>query len=83
MTASRLEVGDRVKITIIPPQVERDRSRFPDTLALFQNAVGRVFHIRGFGEYGHAEIWLRQNGSEDGTGAAHSIWVEPEYLVSV
>jgi len=82
MTASKLKVGDRVKITRIPPGVERDRSRFPETFALFQNAVGRLFQIRDFGECGHAEIWVRQNGSEHKTGGADSIWVELEHLVA-
>ena len=81
MTPSKLNVGDRVKIVRIPPQVEHDRSRFPETFAIFQNAVGRAFQIRGFGDYGHAELWLRQDGSEDETGGKHTIWVEPAHLV--
>jgi hypothetical protein len=82
MTAPPFKVGDRVKLVRIPPQVERDRSRFPETFALFQLAVGRVFDIHGFGEYGHAELWLHQDGSPADTGAAESVWVEPDYLAA-
>ncbi len=66
----------------IPPAVERDQSRFPETFALFQKAVGRVFRIRGFGDYGHAEIWLHRDGSEDETGTADTLWVEPAHLAA-
>ncbi len=82
MTAPAFKVGARVRLKSLPPQVERDRSRFPDTFAIFQTAVGRVFHIRGFGKHGHAEIWLHRDGSEDETGAAETIWVEPDHLVA-
>jgi hypothetical protein len=83
MRIPKLKVGDRVKIARIPPQVERDRSRSPEAFAIFQIAVGRVYEIRGFGKYGHAELWLRQDGSEDETGGADSIWVEPAHLTTV
>ena len=74
------KVGDRVKLVNIPPEVERDRSRFPETFALFQLALGRVFEIRGFGEYGHAELWLHADGTPADTGKADSIFVESEHL---
>jgi hypothetical protein len=83
MMAPTFKIGDRVKLLSIPPEVERDRSRFPETFALLQLAVGRVFEIRGFGDNGHAEIWLNPDGSPSDTGAADSVWVEPEYLASI
>ena len=83
MTAPALKVGDRVKVLSIPKAVEHDRSEFPETFALFQSAVGRVFEIRGFGEYGHAELWVHPDGSPADTGAADSVWVEPEYLAAI
>jgi hypothetical protein len=83
MTASAFKVGARVKLVSIPREVERDRSRFPETFALFQMALGRIFEIRAFGEYGHAELWLHPDGSPADTGAADSVWVEPEYLLVI
>ncbi len=83
MTASGLKVGDKIKIVRIPPQVLSDRKRFPETFELFEKAVGRVYQIRDFGEYGHLELWLHDDGSEEASGGAHSIWVEPEYAEAV
>jgi hypothetical protein len=83
MTKPAFKVGDRVKLVSIPPEVERDRSRFSETFALFQLAVGRVFDIRGFDEYGHAELWLHPDGAPAGSAAADSVWVEPKYLLAV
>jgi hypothetical protein len=82
MKVPQFKVGEQVKLTRIPPQVERDRPGFPETFALFEKAIGRVFQIRGFDEYGHIELWLREDGSEDDRGVAHTIWVEPEYMVT-
>jgi len=80
MKAARFKVGDRVKLTEVPPQVERDQRRFPETFSIFQKAVGRVFRVRDFDEYEHVELWLREDGYEDNEGAAHSVWVEPLFL---
>ena len=83
MTGPAFKIGDRVRLLSIPSEVERDRSQFPDTFALFQRAVGRVFEIRSFGKYGHAEIWLHPDGAPANTGAADSVWVEPKCLAAV
>ena len=82
MAVRVLKVGDRIKLVRVPPQVVRDRERFPETIALFEKAVGRLFLIRDIDEHGHAELWLRDDGSEDNTGAADSIWVEPEFTLA-
>ena len=83
MTTPLFEIGDRVKVTKVPPAVERDGSKFPETLAIFQRTVGQMFKVRGIDTYGHIELWVYEDGSEDETGAAHSIWVEPAYLARI
>src|SRR5260370_15125531 len=80
MKASRKKVGDQVRLRRVPPAVRRSWSKSPDTFLLFKRAVGRRFTVRGFDRYGHVELWLRGDGAEDTSGAAHSIWVEPEHL---
>jgi len=80
MNTSPFKVGDTVRLTGIPPQVQGDRGRFPDTFTLFERAVGGRFRVRGFDEYGHAELWLSDDGSEDTRGVSNSIWVEPQFL---
>jgi hypothetical protein len=71
MAVHALKVGDRIKLVRIPPQVFRDRERFPETNGFFEKAIGSVFLICD--KHGHAEPWLRDDGSEDSTWAAHSI----------
>lgn len=78
-----LKAGDRVKLLRIPPQVSSDLERLPETFELFQKAVGRLYWVRSFGDYGHIELWLSDDGSEDEKRIAHSIWVEPEFLLAV
>jgi hypothetical protein len=80
MNVARLKVGDRIRVAQIPPAVLLDRNRFPETLELFEKAVGRVYEIRGIDEHGHAELWLRDDGTEESGGGAHSIYVEPEFV---
>lgn len=68
MEDSKFKLGDRVKMTVVPPQVEKDESRSPDTFALFQRAVGRDYEVRGFNDYGLIELWLLDGGFEDHRG---------------
>ncbi len=74
------KIGDRVKLMRVPPAVRRCWSKFPDTFHIFQLAVGKAFTVRGVDKQGHIELWVCANGSEDQSGTAHSIWVEPEHL---
>jgi len=80
MTDHKLKAGDQVRVTQIPPAVIRDRDRLPETFDLFEKAVGHVYEIRDIDQHGHAELWLRDDGSEDRSGGAHSIYVEPEFV---
>jgi len=83
MTARNPQAGDRVKLVRIPPAVVSNRERFPETFELFEKSVGHTYQVRDIDEHGHAELWLQDDGSEDSTGAAHSIWVEPEFVLTV
>lgn len=73
-------VGSRVIMVTIPPPVISDAEKFPETIAIFQKALGLALTVQGFNELGMAELCLDDNGSEIGTNWKHSIWVEPEYL---
>jgi hypothetical protein len=76
----RFKIGDRVKVSEIPPPVVRDGAKFPETLDVFRCAVGRTFRIRDIDKHGHIELWLHKDGSEDETGCDQFIWVEAAYL---
>ena len=83
MATHAIKAGDRIKLVQIPPRVVSDRERFPETFELLEKAVGHVYEIRDIDEHNHAELWLRDDGSEASTGAAHSIWVEPEFVLVI
>ena len=83
MPVNALRTGELIKVAQIPSQLLANRERFPETFDLFGKAVGHAYQIRDIDEHGHIELWLSDDGSEDSTGAAHSIWVEPEFVVAV
>jgi predicted short-subunit dehydrogenase-like oxidoreductase (DUF2520 family) len=69
-----VEIGDRVRLTEVPYAVKEARS---ETRTIFKRCVGKVFPVAGF-EKGLIELEV---GEVAGSfPAAHSIWVEPEFL---
>ncbi len=83
-----IRVGDRVRLTQMPPQVEamRDDNDELHTKIVFQQCVGHVFRVRGigtnnqYGETDHVELWVRQGEDWDNDdGGAEYIWVEQVY----
>ena len=80
-----IRVGDRVRLTTIPPDVAAladDRDEL-GTKAVFQACLGRVFTVRDIDRYGNLELWV--HGGDDGHPRAYleSIWVEPEFVAVV
>ena len=83
-----IEVGDRVRIERMPPDVEArsDEDDEMRTKEVFRQCVGRVFRVRGVGtnsiyeDTGHVELWVHNGDDCDDVAAADTIWVEPEYL---
>lgn len=76
------EIGQLVMVHSVPPPVIAEREKFPGTLKLIQKAIGNTYCIRSFNQYGFAELWLNDDGTENLSGTTHSIWVEPCYLRS-
>jgi len=76
-----MQIGDRVRLIGIPPDVADD-AEFR-TLTLFKNCLGKVFAIRGFQKVEGLPYCLVQLdvghlvGKED---YMESIYVEPEYV---
>jgi len=68
-----VEIGDRLRLTDIPNGVKEAK-------AVFKRCVGRVFPVAGF-ERGLIELEVGAVVGE--FPAAHSIWVEPEFLERV
>jgi hypothetical protein len=72
----RLEVGDAVLVLAAPIDLG---SSPPETKAAFSDAVGRVFPIAGFNEYGLVELQLIPPGFP----GRESIWIEPALVRKV
>ena len=81
MTLPSFKVGDRVRITRVPPSVEREMPS--ETVELFRRCIGQVFRVDGFGEYGHLELNVSDDGSQAPDDSKHTIWIEPEFVEPV
>jgi predicted short-subunit dehydrogenase-like oxidoreductase (DUF2520 family) len=69
-----VEIGDLVRLREVPLAVKEGK---PETMAILKRCVGRVFPVAGF-EKGLIELEV---GAVVGDfPAAHSIWIEPEFL---
>lgn len=67
---STFRIGDVIRVTHVPPQVQRDGPR--DTRSVFKRAVGKTFVVQGFGRYGHVELDVSKIRKLD------TIWIEPD-----
>jgi hypothetical protein len=76
-----IQVGDRVRILMVPPQVEATPDETDDlhTKELFRHCVGRTFPVQDIDEYGHLELWVYGWGDTP-PDIPHFIWIEPEYV---
>jgi hypothetical protein len=83
-----LEIGDRVRIIEIPPDLKDPNYDLSDaerremrTAELFRFCVGREFTVRGFGRYATVELEAGAN-REVGKkfGKYQTIWMEPAHL---
>src|SRR5258708_30403207 len=82
-----LEVGDRVRITDISPDLkDRDydlkdaEHREMRTAELFRFCLGRVFTICDFGRYEHVELEVSRSPAVRKRFGINTIWMEPEFL---
>lgn len=85
-----LEIGDRVRITDISPDLKDPKYDLKDaghreiwTAELFRFCLGRVFTIYGFGRYGYVELEVSKSPVVRKKFGLNTIWVEPEFLKRV
>ena len=74
-------VGDLVKVVQVPPGLHDEASI--GTPQLFQRVVGKTLRIDGFGEFGHLELNVLDDGSQAPDYCHHTIWIEPEFVEAV
>ena len=74
-----LKIGDWVRITQVPPGLKDSPGL--ETKRVFEEALGKTFRIKGFGEYGHIELLVSRRRSPNGVWDLDTIWIEPEFVV--
>ena len=85
-----LEIGDRVQITDISPELKDPNYDLGDaerremrTAELFRFCLGRVFTIYGFGRHGFVELEVSKSPVVRKKFGLNTIWMEPEFLKRV
>ena len=78
MSQASFNIGDLVRVLKVPPQVEREMP--PETRELFRKTVGNVFKVDSFGEYGHLELNVQNDGTQAPDYCHHTIWIESEFV---
>jgi len=77
----QFRIGDLVKVVQIPSDLN-DAAGI-GTPELFQRVVGKTLRIDGFGEYGHLELNVLDDGSQAPDYCHDTIWIEPEFVEAV
>lgn len=81
MTIPSFKIGDKVRVVRVPPSVEREMPH--ETIELFRRCVGQILRVDGFGEHGHLELNVRDDGTQAADYCEHTIWIEPEFVETV
>jgi hypothetical protein len=76
------QIGDRVRVTLVPPYLYRDDPVDRITAEFFERCLGGAFRVEGFDEHGQLELWATDAGGQAPNRLAHTIWIEPEYVES-
>lgn len=74
----QFRVGEYVKVLQVPPGLH-DASGI-GTPELFRRVVGKTLRIDGFGQYGHLELNVLDDGSQAPDPSHHTIWIEPAFV---
>ncbi len=78
MEADIPQVGDRVRMTTIPPDVLQYMPE--ETQEVFRRCLGNVFTVREIDQHGHLELWVKNGRNRKRIVSADIIWIEPEYV---
>ncbi len=78
---SDYQIGDKVRVMQVPPYLYRDDAVDNETALFFERCVGNVFRVEDFDKHGHLELWVTEEGFQSPNVVAHSIFIEPEYVM--
>jgi hypothetical protein len=82
------KIGDRVRLKMLPPAVERLQDEDDDlhTKGVVLECLGRTFLVRGIGTNNttdHMALWVKNGVDENNIAEADVIWVESQYVETV
>lgn len=77
-TARKFAVGDRVRLQMLPPEMERSMPE--DRWKLFQRCTGKVLRVEGIDEFGGVELHVLDDGTQSPDRSHHVLFIEAQYL---
>jgi len=78
LTPRKFIVGDRVRVLLLPPDLERTMSN--ERQELFRRCVGKVLRVEGFDSFGSLELHVLDDGTQSPDRLHHVLFIEPKYL---
>jgi hypothetical protein len=81
LTAPKFAVGERVRILLLPTDLERSMS--PERRELFQRCAGKVVKVEGVDRFGALELHVQDDGSQSPDRPHHVLFIEPQYVERV
>jgi hypothetical protein len=77
-TPRKFIVGDRVRVLLLPPDLERTMSI--ERQELFRRCVGKVLRVEGVDAFGALELHVLDDGTQSPDRFRHVLFVEPKYV---
>ena len=71
-------VGDRVRVLLLPPDLERTLSN--ESQELFRRCVGKVLRVEGHDSFGALELHVLDDGTQSPDHHHHVLFIEPKYV---
>lgn len=81
LTAAKFAVGERVRVQLLP--IELERSMSPERRALFQRCAGKILRVESIDSFGSLELHVLDDGSQSPDSRHHVLFVEPQYVERV
>jgi hypothetical protein len=78
LTPKKFIVGDRVRVLLLPPDLERTMSI--ERQELFRRCVGKVLRVEGIDSFGSLELHVFDDGNQSPDHHHHILFIEPKYV---
>jgi hypothetical protein len=78
LTPKKFMVGDRVRVLLLPPDLERTMSK--ERQELFRRCVGKVLRIAAVDGLGVIELHVLDDGTQSPERHHHVLFIGPKYV---